>query len=145
MLVLKRARLTYYNDHHHYHHYHHRHDHHYDHHQMAFKGASKIALLQWSLSNSLWKGDIKLSWMRMTNDKTMIGCHVHWENWFQVSRAGRRGEAAVPASDGKKNHLACPICRYLGHCHRVFWFIGLLVKFGRIWSYHLMTIITRWR
>ena len=44
-----------------------------------------------------------------------------WKSWWlwlwwwclQVSRAGRRGEAAIPASDGKKNHLACPICRWV--------------------------------
>ena len=56
------------------------------------------------------------------------GCHVHWENWFQVSRAGRRGEAAVPASDGKKNHLACPICRSLSSCFLVHWFIGQICQ-----------------
>ena len=63
-----------------------------------------------------WSGVmVRVSWW---------GCHVHWENWFQVSRAGRRGEAAVPASDGKKNHLACPICRSLSSCFLVHWFIG---------------------
>ena len=45
-----------------------------------------------------------------------------WRSWWQkvphrhhdqVSRAGRRGEKAVPAADGKKNHVACPICRWL--------------------------------
>ena len=66
----------------------------------------------------------KVSWIKQWSGVMVRTCHVRWENWFQVSRAGRRGEAAVPASDGKKNHLACPICRSLSSCFLVHWFIG---------------------
>jgi len=37
----------------------------------------------------------------------------------KVSRAGRRGEAAVPASNGKTNYVACPICRESCHLDTV--------------------------
>ena len=166
---------------------------------VSYIGASKTALLQWSLSNGLWKGN-KLNhnwWMRIIGEwgqwkqcvQSFYGHHQpgHWITdsltrysqleqeleiihlifwtissfsslqlsdycdclitmtavkpsliiwsglpwsswrWLKVSRAGRRGEAAVPASNGKKNHVACPICRSLLSYHHIMIMIMLIM------------------
>ena len=56
---------------------------------------------------SAWFG-LEKGLMLDRGDKKFLIFH-----YDQVSRAGRRGEKAVPAADGKKNHVACPICRWL--------------------------------
>ena len=67
--------------------------------------------------------------MRMTNDKTLIGCHG--EGVMCIEKIDSR--SVEPGEEGRRQFLLPTarkiiwLARYAGHCHAVFWFIGLLV------------------